>query len=502
MSGPDLQNENHEIIDWAQIRDYLGFFVRSTKRHKLMLLLLTGLFAGIGVAAVAVLPKSYRVETKVLATRSQALAVRGDSNMGTEPYRGAAETILRRDNLESLVKQIDLVHSWYHHRAPLGRFLDWARKAIAREETDEEKISWMADMLEKELVVWSTPEGTVVIQVNFPDALLAFQLAEAAQQNFLESRHATEVSAITESVSILRRHGLSLREDIDSAVDAIQKLQAERHVAIRRSSPISRMGRSHSSVTTAAVEADPALLALKLQMDSKQRVLADLEDSRRRRVTDLQAKLAEQKVIFTANHPTIVDLEQSIASLSGESPQMTAVRKELAALRAEYAEKSAPKPGEEAADKLKAVASSAAALNAPAPQIPTDIIRMNEDATGEHDPEMMLAQGRLKDAMDKYAGLRGQIEAAQIELETAQAAFKYRYSVISPPQIPRSPMKPKPPIVIAAAAIAGLLLGMFLSIVRDLRKGKIIEKWQVERVLGLPVLGEIKLPKLTSYDGE
>ena len=56
---------------------------------------------------------------------------------------------------------------------------------------------------------------------------MALRIVNAAQQNYLEARHATEITAIAEQVAILQNHAPSMRADIDSAVDAIEKLRAD-----------------------------------------------------------------------------------------------------------------------------------------------------------------------------------------------------------------------------------------------------------------------------------
>jgi capsular polysaccharide biosynthesis protein len=109
---------------------------------------------------------------------------------------------------------------------------------------------------------------------------------------------------------------------------------------------------------------------------------------------------------------------------------------------------------------------------------------------------MVYARGQLRDAMDKYAALRTQIQTAQIDLETAQAAFKYRYSVVTPAHLPRSPTKPNVPLVILAAFVAAVLCGLLFAVLADVRKGRLLERWQIERLLDRPILGEIALPRL------
>jgi capsular polysaccharide biosynthesis protein len=107
---------------------------------------------------------------------------------------------------------------------------------------------------------------------------------------------------------------------------------------------------------------------------------------------------------------------------------------------------------------------------------------------------MVYARGQLRDAMDKYAALRAQIQGAQIDLETAQAAFKYRYTVVTPARLPRSPTVPNIPVVTLVAFVVSILCGLLLAVLVDLRRGRLLERWQLERLLDRPILGELALP--------
>jgi hypothetical protein len=42
--------------------------------------------------------------------------------------------------------------------------------------------------------------------------------------------------------------------------------------------------------------------------------------------------------------------------------------------------------------------------------------------------------------------------------------------------------------------LAALLLALFVAAAPDLRAGRVMQRWQVERVLDLPVLAELRRP--------
>ena len=63
--------------------------------------------------------------------------------------------------------------------------------------------------------------------------------------------------------------------------------------------------------------------------------------------------------------------------------------------------------------------------------------------------------------------------------------------MIRPPQRPKGPVKPKVPLVLLASTVAGAILGLFAPSLVDLLSRRLVERWQVEQVLGVPLLGEV-----------
>jgi len=114
------------------------------------------------------------------------------------------------------------------------------------------------------------------------------------------------------------------------------------------------------------------------------------------------------------------------------------------------------------------------------PVIPPELFRVESS----EDPLLEYARTQLRLSVLQYAGLRERINAARIDLDTTQAGFKYNYSVLQTPEVPRGPIKPKSQLVIAAAFIAGLVLAVFATSAADLRSGLMLETWQLENAIG------------------
>ena len=218
-----------------------------------------------------------------------------------------------------------------------------------------------------------------------------------------------------------------------------------------------------------------ALAEVKVMLEAKRRAINELEEFRNRRLLDLQTQLAQQRAVYADAHPAIVTLLQSINALQEPSPQLLALRKEERDLQTEYERLSA----------RRVEGSAAVAKARTRDPSPTRTGEKREDLNSEY------ARTRLRFAMEKYDVLMERIESAQIELDTARAAFKYRYSIVRPPTFPRGPVKPKVRLVLAAGLYAALALGTLAAALADLWSGKVLEVWQMERGLGLPVLGQV-----------
>jgi len=439
----------------VKIRRYVLFSLGSVRRRFGLFMLVAAsmvLFAG---AALWALPKTYEVECKLLVQKNPNLFVKADASQTTDPTRAAAETIVRHENLQSLIKQTDLVAEWPLHRAPILRLKDWVMKSLGASPKPEDLMSGLSGLLEKNLNVWVTADGTVTIQLRWPDdRVMAYRLVDAAQQNFLEKRHVLEVSTIAEQISILETHAADMKKDIMKQVDQLQQAQK---ASAREAQPM-RM--------PAPKPLDPEVANLKAILEGKRRALADLEEYRRRHLTELQTRLTELRSVYAANHPNVLDLEQSIDSLRRDSPQVISLRQEEADLRAQLS-------------KMSDTPDSTASSSAAALGIPAELFRdRGEDSTVEYQ------RAQLRFAVQQYAHLREKINSGRIEMDTARVAFKYRYSIVDPAQIPRGPVKPKAAMVMVAALIAGLFLALFATTASDFRSGVVLETWQLQNLLG------------------
>ena len=489
------EGESADLFDYQQLKHWVGFVWGGVGRHRPLALGTFVVVTALGLLATAYFPRTYHVESKLLANRSQVIRELGNprsSLQGDDPTRAAEETIFARDNLVSLVRQTNLIQRWQETRAPLLRLKDAVVGLVAGPMTDEDKLDSMVGTLEKKLRV-QVDSKTVTILIDWPDAQLAYQIVEAAQQNFLETRHVTEMAAISEALSILEVHASRVQDQVDDALAELEKVRDQRKKGLRAQAPAGGEGSTPVAPapppapeprSSALLATEQELAQIKFLINSKKRAAADLEDFRARRLTELNAQLAEQRVQYADQHPVILDTLSRIEAMKQDSPQLIQLRQDIADLLAEYRRKGGADP-----DSLV----EPRRVTARSPRQAQTAAALSSSELSD-DPAVEFARTNLRMATAKYEELMMRIDAARIELDTARAAFKFRYSVVRPASVPKKPVKPNVPLLVVATLLAALAFSVLVGAARDLWRGQLVESWQVERTLGLKVLSEVRVP--------
>jgi hypothetical protein len=372
----------------------------------------------------------YRVETRVLAQRLQSLpSITRGTTPDDVPTRSAWELVHRRENLMAIIKENKLAPP-PSGKDPGGLWAGVKRAAsnLGSGSNDEDVMNALVARLNTALNV-TTAEGTVTISVEWPDPQQAYHIVETALQNFLESRQLQEITAIDEAISLMAGRVSTLRANL---------LAEEAREMSRTADGASRLSRSIAAGTRSAMlPPNENLARVKSLLDAKERSIRDMEEFRRRRLLDLQSQLEEKRGVYSDAHPSVISLRKEIDALSLESPQIAALREEEKALREEYGTllvaEGRPRPG-------------------PAPEVLPPPIRIpSSSGSGE-------VSERLRDARSQYQQMVERLNEAQLALDTSRAAFKYRYSVVWPAQVPRDPVSPNPLRVFSAGGVLSLLL--------------------------------------------
>jgi uncharacterized protein involved in exopolysaccharide biosynthesis len=467
-SSPPPSNADEGEV-FGPLADYALFTLRAPLRHRRLAAAIAAGCLAVGVVAALTLPRKYQVEAVVLAQRNPLMGALSNPGMNRDwdaPTRAAKEIVIRRDNLVALCRGTDLPARYLATRAPAVRLRDWLytqvlRRSRAPAQLEDDLVSGLQDRLQ----VWVSPEGAVTLSFTWSDPDIALDVVEAALQSFLEARNLSEMGAVGDAIAILQGHDTRVQKEI---ADAIRRLE-EKEASLRIRTAPRRTAHARTSP-----KADDELQRLQGLLTSRRRALADVEEFRQRRLSELQVQLAQQLSVYGPEHPNVLGTRQAIAGLKVPSPQVAELKGEIAGLEKQIEKR----PG------------GAVELPAPATtSMEEDLAAARAALLDQTDPRLDYERRLLETLLRRHASLLERIESARIELDTARSAFQQRYTIITPPKRPKGPLKPYGVIYVVGSLVAGALLACGGAAARDLWAGHVIEPWQVERALGVPLLG-------------
>ncbi len=473
MKRHEPDYDEHDLGDPDDSRmtgpELAGFVLRAAWRHRVLTLavLLVGLGAAVGYYATK--RPTYRVEVKLFAEKQRSItAVDRPTVSDDVPTRTAADLVHHHQNLVNVIKQTNLLPGYAaeYARQRQGSALDKVAALAAGDPVPDEDdpTDALVNRLDRSLKV-TIAEPTVTISLDWPSARQAYQIIEAVQQNFLEARHVQEITAIDEVIALLQGRVTALRRELDLAVDETRR-------ALARGEALGAATSATPSPRAASAASTEELVRLRSMLEAKERAVRDVEDFRRRRLAELQSQLDEKRAVYSDSYPAVASLREDIASLSRESPQIVELRAEERKLRADYAARA----GSDRAAAVSALTALPAARLALTPLAEGTLVDQSE---------------RVRDARLRYQQMVERLNAAQLDLDAARSAFKYRYQIIWPAELPRKPFSPNPVKILGGGAVAALFMALFAAAMLDLARGRVVERWQIERKLAIPVIAEL-----------
>lgn len=485
---------SHPIIDPAEsalfsvvsLRELAGFPFRALRRNRTLATAVFVGFGGLALGVAAFAPRHYKVEAKLIADRNSMISNIGNPqrSIPTEsetPTRLAAEAVKKRENLDRIIAETHLLAAWSTMRSPAGRAKDFVLARLRRSTPESERMKALVGFLQQRLTV-KTEDGTVTIGVDWPEPRTAYEIVMAAERNFVEERHNSEVAMIQESIAILEGHLGDAQQAIEQSLTAMKKARGNRSgpsvstaeviAAIERSSG-RRRPRSNAEID-----------ALQATLVTKQQTIAQLEALRAQRMATVQGRLEELRNTYGPAHPEIASLEDNLKALSAPSPQLDELRREEAAMRTQLRAMGVAPSDVPRIDDDRDASQTRALLDR--------LALVRPDST--EDPEMTYATSRLKIATSDYESLLDRLEGARIELETARAAFKYRFETVLPPELPKKANSPNVPVIAVGGVLLAAMLAVFGAVATELLDGRLREPWQVRMSLRLPIVARVHAP--------
>jgi uncharacterized protein involved in exopolysaccharide biosynthesis len=471
---PNAAGGDDESLDLRAIQESLSLIVRAPLRRKKLALALLASAMLLGAWGGRHWKPSYQASGSILVQRSVTLPNFADPSRGTQgndfdPAVGASDSVRVHENLVSIVQQTHLV----------SRFVFAPAAPSASPLSDDDKVEILAKLVDARLTVGSDG-GVVSFAATWTDPQTAFDVVSAAIHNFLESRQAAEVSIIQDAIALLEDHAQSAREGIDTAMDDFIRLKdgwrtpATPGAALRPRPPVMQ-----------GAAPDPDLAR---RIEEKKLQIKEAEDERRRQLTELKTQMSGLLGTFTPSYPPVMALQKKIDALGEDSPALADLKNAERGLLGELAAKAAARGVPRSPGPMVVLPGTP-----PGPASKQDLELS--------DPESAMALSRLENRIHKYEEYMDQISAAKLQLDLARSAFRYRYSIHQPPELPTQPRHSVRTIAGGLSIFLGLLFTFGVTAALDLAGGRFLHPWQVRRKLSLPVLGEVTRPERSSRAG-
>lgn len=456
------------LFEPGELRDYFGFAVNAIGRRRGLAFLVLLLFVGATIGAMKVLPRQYHSEARLytMPVEGSPGALRAASGEPAGLVQGAAEVILTEENLKALVAEHDLLSRWISSRAPLGKLIDHLRDMRGEAPDAQARDRALIDYLRKKLSV-QVKGAEVHIAFDWPEARTAYAVVQSASQRLLAVRREAELGPLQSKSISLEESARAAKKRIEIAVAGIDAAIEERHRGAR---PATVRGLQAEGIFRDLP--DQKLAQLRQQVLTRQKAIADAEEARRKRLSELQSIRAEQRATLGPQNAALLDTEEKIAVIEREGAQIDGMKSEEQALLAEYV-----RAGGKEVELL------------PEPGSPAWPAELKED-------DQVVASAKVRVAMEQASLQRLLDEATEVRaaLAAARSSFESRYAVLTPPEVPEHVAFPNLPLVLIAAALGGILLASFSALAADLRGAVIRETWQAQRRLDLPVLAEVPAP--------
>lgn len=471
------EEEAESSLDLGQLRERASYVTRALRRNPgVVVVLMTATLLGAALVAW-LLPDRYKVEARLLAQRDDVIAML--SNPGRPVLSGemnpasrtVSDMVVRRDNLLSIIRQTNLLQHWRTRRPALLKAKDWL--VFRRQLDDEELTEVLVGTLEKRIVATAEEGGVITVSVIWDDPEMATKLTQTALDNFIESRNVNEMAVVGESIALLEQRLGEAQKGMEEALSGAKAVpRAPGRVTVPGEGP--RAPR--------AVAETVELARLRGEIAAKRRAMDELVTFRDRKVAEMQAELAQQRAVYSESHPVVANLRRSIEALGADSPQLIEQRREVAELEARYVQRGG------SAATLEGLPIPRGASGAPGAASSTSLLAAALGGSSR-DPSEEYARSRMAAAIVRYYSLADRLEAARIERDAARAGIKFRYVVVKPPLLPRqSQTASYKGLLILAGVLAAPLIAVLAALGLELRRGRIVQRWQVERTLGLPVL--------------
>lgn len=465
------------------IRERIWEAGRSARRRKGLSAVVMMICGALTVLGAIFAPRTYEVESRVLVQRTNTFNAQNQQYLSPEEMRNIAkeyeEQVTARDNIIAIVRQKNLVERWDEMRQPHRRLIDKINRKLGKAgPSDEDKYDALVGNIQHRLKVW-VDATTVTVKLDWAEPTAARDIVDAAVKNFLDARYQSEVGVIPARLKIQESFVAQAHKDLEASAAELVRLTKANDPNKRANVYVPALPQGVTNRAEPPAEADPAL---KARLETIRQQIAVVNEGKIRRSTELEQQLIEKRQTLAEGHPEIVALKQTIAASNVDSPQLASLKAQERDILAEMnAQQKAAQ--QKAADAAKAAAALPRTTPAPVP-VPE---KAPEVAAATAPKNVQDAQVQFDTVTNKYKTLVDQLQGLQVELQTAEAAYKNRYKITQPADVPAGPKRPVALIALGIGLLATLAAILLVAAIADRFSGIFYEPRDVRDRLGLPV---------------
>jgi uncharacterized protein involved in exopolysaccharide biosynthesis len=450
-----------------------GRLIAGGVRRRWPLVLLVAVVFGItGGVAGTVLPRTYSTSARLLVRKNYVMPALASPRRAVPlnseaPTQSAAAIILSRPALEAIVAERHLLDRWDGDRAPVGRLKDRLVEWVKGPATEADRVDALVDMLAARIRV-TVDDEVLTISARWSNRETVVEIVDGAIAAFLAARRRLDIQTVADTTAILTTFAEQARLQVDT----------ELAVVARRGPRSARIaGGPMAAPAVVATRPDPEVQAARARVEALEAQHAAARGA-------IESRIAERGSVLTERHPEMQALRRNLQQLSEEPAPLADARRQLAALMAA----AAPTPTASGitmptADRAPVAAAANRAIELRRAEAFARLAAGATDEVGERlavqdlmepaartEAAADTARELLKSSIESYQDLRARLANVQIELQTAEAAFNYRYSVAMPAQRPKRADGLPLALMIAGAFVAGAMAGCSLAIAAELKR--------------------------------
>lgn len=471
--GGGGRNDDEEDGPSIALKERVAEAARSAKRRKGLSFVVVMLCGALTVLGAIFAPRTYEVEARVLVQPTQAITGGQVEQLTPEQIRSNAkvyeEQVMATGNIVAVVRNANLVDRWDDMRQPHRRLIDKINAKLNKTPpSNDEKYDALVSNVRGRLKVW-VDASMVTIRLDWSEPEAARDIVDAAVKNFLESRFQSDVGGIPRRVEILQEDVTQAHKDLEASAAELVRQQ-------KLANPRERVNIFIPTLPQGVTErAEPTDPAQKARLDAIRQQIAILMEQKLRHEAELNQELIQKRQTFAEGHPEVQQLKQSMEASRADSPTLAKLRAEERAMLEDISAKQRAAADAKTTDSK--TAQKVVAAHAPVPEAPTvGLTKSLQDAQVQFDT-----------ATKKYSDSVNKLNEARTELKTAEAAFKTRYNVVHPAELPAGPKRPVGLIAIIIGVLSTIAAVLAVAALADRFSGIFFEPRDVRDRLGLPV---------------